>query len=104
MNLVAKEFVASQTDVRGVLVLSRFAGAAEEMEGAVLVNPFDPEACALQIRDALLLPRDERARAMRRMQEGMASIYDWMESYFTAWSAHAGAASPEEGEGDAPGA
>ncbi|HEX8454538.1 MAG TPA: trehalose-6-phosphate synthase [Longimicrobium sp.] len=104
MNLVAKEFVASQTDTRGVLVLSRFAGAAEEMEGAVLVNPYDPEACALQIRDALLLPREERERAMRPMQEGMASIYDWMESYFTAWSAHAGEASAEEGERDAPGA
>ena len=103
MNLVAKEFVASQTDARGVLVLSRFAGAAEEMEGAVLVNPYDPESCALQIRGALLLPPDERARAMRRMQEGMASIYDWMGSYFSAWGARVGDASSEEGKGNAPG-
>jgi len=70
----------------------------------VRMNPYDPEQCALQIRDALLLPRDERERAMLRMQEGMASIYDWMESYFTAWSGHAGAASPEEGEGHPAGA
>jgi trehalose 6-phosphate synthase len=87
MNLVAKEFVASQTDRRGVLVLSEFAGAAEEMDGAVLVNPYDPEGCSLRLRHALMMPAHERAAAMRRMQEGMSTIYDWMESYFTRWAA-----------------
>jgi trehalose 6-phosphate synthase len=87
MNLVAKEYAASQVDGHGVLILSEFAGAAEEMEGAVLVNPYDPEGCALRIRDALAVPAPERSAAMRRMQDGMATIYDWMDSYFTRWAA-----------------
>ena len=86
MNLVAKEFVASQVDGRGVLVLSEFAGAAEEMaDGAMLINPYDPEACALTLREALTLPRDERAANMRRLQESMHTIYDWMGDTFTRW-------------------
>jgi len=86
MNLVAKEFVASQTDGRGVLLLSEFAGAAEEMaDGAVLINPYDPEACALKIRDALTLPADERAAGIERLRGGMKTIYDWMADTFTAW-------------------
>ena len=47
----------------GVLLLSEFAGAAEEMSDALLVNPYDPEGCALRIRDALTLPAPERAAA-----------------------------------------
>ncbi|HKP75230.1 MAG TPA: trehalose-6-phosphate synthase [Longimicrobiaceae bacterium] len=86
MNLVAKEFAASQVDGRGVLLLSEFAGAAEEMaEGATLMNPYDPEACALKLRDALTLPVPERQLAMRRLQEGMKTIYDWMGDLFTRW-------------------
>jgi trehalose 6-phosphate synthase len=88
MNLVAKEYVASQVDGRGVLMLSEFAGAAEEMaEGAVLMNPYDPESCAAKIRDALTLPRDERAAAMERLRESMGTIYDWMADTFTRWGA-----------------
>lgn len=86
MNLVAKEFVASQVDGRGTLLVSEFAGAAEEMaNGAILINPYDPETCATKIRDALSLPRDERAAAMRRLQGGMKTIYDWMGGVFTRW-------------------
>ena len=64
MNLVAKEYVASQTDRNGVLMLSELAGAAEEMAHAMLINPYDPEGCALRIRDALTLPAPQRAAAM----------------------------------------
>jgi trehalose 6-phosphate synthase len=86
MNLVAKEFVASQADRRGVLLLSEFAGAAEEMaDGAVLMNPYDPEGCALKIRDALTLPADERAQRMERLQKEMKTIFDWMADLFTTW-------------------
>jgi trehalose 6-phosphate synthase len=86
MNLVAKEFVASQVDGQGVLLLSEFAGAAEEMaDGATLMNPYDPEGCALKIRDALTLPADERAANMRKLQGGMKTIYDWMGDIFTRW-------------------
>jgi trehalose 6-phosphate synthase len=86
MNLVAKEFVASQVDARGVLVLSEFAGAAEEMgDGAMLVNPYDPEGCAFTLHAALTLPRDERAAKMRALQGSMHTIYDWMADTFTRW-------------------
>ncbi|HEX7241573.1 MAG TPA: trehalose-6-phosphate synthase, partial [Longimicrobiaceae bacterium] len=67
MNLVAKEYVASQVDGEGVLLLSEFAGAAEEMAEAVLVNPYAPEDFALRIREALSLPAAERRRRMRAL-------------------------------------
>ncbi|HEX5724807.1 MAG TPA: trehalose-6-phosphate synthase [Longimicrobiaceae bacterium] len=85
MNLVAKEFVASQVDGRGVLLLSEFAGAAEELDGATLVNPYDPEECARALRDALTLPLHERAERMRRQQASLRTIYDWMAETFTCW-------------------
>ena len=63
MNLVAKEFVAAQSaDDPGVLVLSRFAGAAESMRDAVLVNPYDSEEIAEAIAQALAMPLAERKR------------------------------------------
>jgi alpha,alpha-trehalose-phosphate synthase [UDP-forming]/trehalose-phosphatase len=63
MNLVAKEYVASQVDGQGVLLLSEFAGAAEELEGGLLVNPYDLEAFSDSIRQALImLPEEKRAR------------------------------------------
>jgi trehalose 6-phosphate synthase len=96
MNLVAKEYVASQADEHGVLLLSRFAGAAEEMKDALLINPYDPERVALQIRDALALPMEERQRMMRGLRASVRSIFDWMEGVFTAWGAVSGAADAYE--------
>lgn len=80
MNLVAKEFIASQVDERGVLVLSRFTGAAEDMEGAVMINPFNPDGFAASLRRALAMPLDERAERMRRMRRQLAAytIFDWL--------------------------
>jgi len=61
MNLVAKEYVAAQpADDPGVLVLSRFAGAAQELTEALLVDPFDPEAIADVLHTALMMPLPER--------------------------------------------
>ena len=61
MNLVAKEYVAAQEpDDPGVLVLSRFAGAAHELRAAILVNPYDTQAVAAAIARALAMPREER--------------------------------------------
>ena len=61
MNLVAKEFVAAQnSDDPGVLILSRFAGAARECSAALLVNPYDPEGVAIAINRALAMPLEER--------------------------------------------
>ena len=55
MNLVAKEFVAAREDERGVLVLSKFTGAARELTDAVLVNPFDVEQLAAGLHAALTM-------------------------------------------------
>jgi trehalose 6-phosphate synthase len=61
MNLVAKEFVAAQdAEDPGVLILSRFAGAAAELREAILVNPYDPEAVGFAISRALDMPIIER--------------------------------------------
>ena len=61
MNLVAKEYVAAQDpEDPGVLILSRFAGAAVECQAALLVNPYDQEAVAAAIDQALSMPLDER--------------------------------------------
>lgn len=61
MNLVAKEYVAAQdADDPGVLILSRFAGAAAECQEALLVNPYDPESVASAIARALYMPLAER--------------------------------------------
>lgn len=80
MNLVAKEFVACQVDERGVLVLSRFTGAAEEIDDAVLVNPFNVDGFVAGIRTALEMPTSERARRMREMRESLrrATVFDWL--------------------------
>jgi trehalose 6-phosphate synthase len=79
MNLVAKEFVAARQDEQGVLVLSRFTGAARELPDAVLVNPYDIEQTAEAIRFALEMRPEERAERMRRMRRVVKehNIYRW---------------------------
>ena len=70
MNLVAKEFVAAQNPADpGVLVLSRFAGAAAELQDALLINPFDPDEIAEALHAALIMPLAERQARWRRMYE-----------------------------------
>ncbi len=85
MNLVAKEYVASQLDLRGVLLLSRFTGASGELPQAIEVNPYDPEAFALAVRDALTMPREVRAETMKQMQASLRTIFDWMAGIFSDW-------------------
>jgi trehalose 6-phosphate synthase len=70
MNLVAKEFVAAQNSADpGVLVLSRFAGAADELTEALIVNPFDPDEIAEAIHKALLMELDERRARHQALQD-----------------------------------
>jgi trehalose 6-phosphate synthase len=70
MTLVAKEFVAAQpADDPGVLVLSQFAGAAGELEQAILVNPYDPEGQVEGIERALTMPLQERRERWAAMFE-----------------------------------
>ena len=89
MNLVAKEFVTSQVDRTGVLMLSKFAGAVEEMVGCIPINPYDPEDLAEHMHNALQMPKPERAARMSRLQENMRSIYDWLDETFALWGAAA---------------
>jgi trehalose-6-phosphate synthase len=67
MNLVAKEFVASRDDERGVLILSQFTGAAGELSEALIVNPYDTEQCASALHIALDMAPEEQRERMRSM-------------------------------------
>lgn len=86
MNLVAKEFVASRNDEDGVLVLSRFTGAARELNDALLVNPFSIEETASAYHRALTMPREERRRRMQRMREEVETnnVYRWAGKFLSA--------------------
>ncbi len=79
MNLVAKEFVAARSQSDGVLILSRFAGASQEMQGAIIVNPYDIEKTADAIKTALEMPLDEQQFRMKQMRHTIVgnNIYFW---------------------------
>jgi trehalose 6-phosphate synthase len=79
MNLVAKEFVASRDDERGVLILSQFTGASRELPEALIVNPYDIDQCAGALRAALMMPPAEQRDRMRSMR-GLVqdfNVYRW---------------------------
>jgi trehalose 6-phosphate synthase len=79
MNLVAKEFVAARDDLRGVLVLSRFTGAARELAEALLVNPYDLEEASSALAAALAMPAQEQEQRMRALRTLVAefNVYRW---------------------------
>jgi alpha,alpha-trehalose-phosphate synthase [UDP-forming] len=79
MNLVAKEYVAARHDERGVLILSQFTGAARELRDAILVNPYDIQATAEAIAEALDMSSGETIDRMRRMRRSVKehNIYWW---------------------------
>ncbi|MFC4427087.1 bifunctional alpha,alpha-trehalose-phosphate synthase (UDP-forming)/trehalose-phosphatase [Deinococcus navajonensis] len=79
LNLVAKEFAASSQD--GVLLLSRFAGAAGEMPGAIEVNPYDVDGLAESLLRALRMPLEEKKARLERLRAGLRS------SDLGAWTA-----------------
>jgi trehalose 6-phosphate synthase len=90
MNLVAKEYVAMQDEADpGVLVLSRFAGAAEQMREALLVNPYDIPATAQAIQRALQMPLDERRtrHAALLAQIRAQDVHWWRRSFLDALAA-----------------
>ena len=87
MNLVAKEYIASQNpDDPGVLILSRFAGAAQECKAALLVNPYDPDSVAAALGQALSMPLAERCERHHSMFGTLArnDIGHWAHSFLTA--------------------
>ncbi len=79
MNLVAKEFVATRRDERGVLILSCFTGAARELRDALQVNPYDIDQTAEAIRAALEMQPDEKQIRMQRMRKLVReqNVYRW---------------------------
>ena len=79
MNLVAKEFVASRDDERGVLVLSQFTGAANELYEALIVNPYHVEQTAEALYQALTMPEYEQQERMRSMRAQVRdfNVYRW---------------------------
>ncbi len=90
MNLVAKEFVAAQDpEDPGVLVLSRFAGAAHELATALLVNPIDVDEMAAALRRGLAMARDERVERWRAMMEVLRrnTVATWSSGFLGALAA-----------------
>lgn len=83
MNLVAKEFAASRKDHKGCLILSEFAGAANELEGALLVNPNDIHLMQEAMLQAISLPEAEQKKRMRKMQTVIQKndINKWMNTF-----------------------
>jgi trehalose 6-phosphate synthase len=93
MNLVAKEYVASRVDGTGALVLSEFAGAARELDGAILVNPHDLDGIKGAIRDVLDLDPGEACARMRYLRDvvGRRDVHAWARDFLATLSQAAGA-------------
>src|SRR5262249_47741467 len=89
MNLVAKEYCACRIEQDGVLILSQFAGAAEQLKpDAVLVNPYDVEQMAEAIVNAFRMSETERTARMKRMRRVVReeSVFCWVDSFLKAGS------------------
>jgi trehalose 6-phosphate synthase/phosphatase len=87
MNLVAKEYCACSLEDNGVIILSEFAGAAEQLrDGAIMVNPFDIEGVAEAIHEAVLMDPDDRRSRMHPLRESIRreDIYHWVEAFVAA--------------------
>ncbi len=86
MNLVAKEFIASRADEQGVLMLSKFTGAARELDQAIQINPFAVDEFAEAMQGALEMAPAEQTRRMHALRERVAShtVFDWAASLLQA--------------------
>jgi trehalose 6-phosphate synthase/phosphatase len=85
MNLVAKEYVAARVAGDGVLVLSEFAGAADELASAVMVNPYDIDSIASALERALAMPDSEQRLRMSALRENVVEhdVHRWAEEFLT---------------------
>ncbi|ADE56394.1 alpha,alpha-trehalose-phosphate synthase (UDP-forming) [Aminobacterium colombiense] len=87
MNLVCKEYCACQTDYKGVLILSEFAGAAYQLRsGAILINPYDVEATADALYYSIFMKEEEKKNRMRRMCKSIRErdVYWWVNNFLRA--------------------
>ena len=97
MNLVAKEYVAAQNPNNpGVLILSRFAGAAAQMREALIVNPFSREEVSEALHQALSMPLDERLARWRSLIDGVKrdDIAAWRDAFVGALKEARGLTAP----------
>ncbi len=83
MNLIAKEYVATQTDQSGVLILSEMAGSSKELGDAILVNPNNQEEVAEAINQALRMPEEEKRSRMENMQKRLSrfTVLRWADEF-----------------------
>jgi len=86
MNLVSKEFVAARRDEGGVLILSEFAGASDELKEALIVNPYDVAGVAATMFDALVMDGSERRRRMRALRDRVSAndVHAWAQRFLDA--------------------
>lgn len=91
MNLVAKEYVCAQLENDGVLILSELAGAAEELQEALVVNPFDVDAVAEALHRALSMPEDERRARISALRDRVRAhdVHAWVTRFLEAAAAAA---------------
>ena len=99
MNLVAKEYVAARSDLRGVLVLSEYAGASAELVEAVSTNPCDVDRSAEAYYQALTMPPEEQERRMRGLHRRVMSndVDRWAEDFLRALAESGPAEAPRRG-------
>jgi trehalose 6-phosphate synthase/phosphatase len=86
MNLVAKEYIASKIDKKGVLILSEMAGASQEMSEALIINPNSMEEIADALKDALVMPENEQVKRIRIMQQRLKryNVENWAADFLRA--------------------
>ena len=89
MNLVAKEFVASRNQNDGSLILSCFAGASQELQGAIIINPYDIENSADAIKQAIEMTPEEQIQRMKQMRLTVVryNIFSWAASLLRTMAA-----------------
>ncbi len=83
MNLVAKEYIATKVDGRGVLILSEFAGASRELVEALIVNPFNTDEVAKALKEALTMPLDEQVLRNKVMRDRLRryDVHRWANAF-----------------------
>ena len=86
MNLVAKEYVASKTDNNGVLILSKTAGAAEELKEAIIVDPNNKDSMLNSLIDALSMDEFEKKKRLDGMRKHISShtVIDWSDDFMSS--------------------
>lgn len=84
MNLVAKEYIASQVEDKGILILSELTGAASELKESLIINPVDQKEIAAAILTALEMPKEEIETRLRKMQKRIRDydVFTWSFEFF----------------------